>query len=516
MKVGSLTWFLHHELRLWWRSIITVPRMQLVIIFLGIFFTFIFISLWWLLGDIRDSASFTTIPDVAVWIGVGCWVMGWLYSLSLAMEYSLIALFERGDLDLLVSSPVNSKVIFASRLLSVAIEIFLSFCLVVVPASLLAVSIGIPQLLGIYPTLIALSLLSASFAMLLVLWLVRLFGAKRARSVAQILAAVTTTVFVISFQLPNIINNPTFWENIGKQIQPLFSKGTLFSVDSWIWFPARAIFFEPQSVMLVLLISSGLAWLTVESLHRYFIESTQKSLTQKATTRQNIKEKTLFVGGFNRVVLFKEWLIIWRNPYLISRVFLQVFLIIPAILIIQRGEINPAYNNLTSYATVASSGIGGFLAMTLTQICVSGEEASDLLKSAPAHGETLRRLKLLAALIPVWVLLSPLFLILIYQGRAWFTPLLVFLGSSICAAILRLWNSRPINIGDLFRRSGSKAQADLFLGILEVVSFFSWISVGLSLNSGRLSPILIRLGIIGVVVAISYWRSRQIGTSLGF
>jgi ABC-2 type transport system permease protein len=160
--------------------------------------------------------------------------------------------------------------------------------------------------------------------------------------------------------------------------------------------------------------------------------------------------------------------------------------------------------------------IGGNLTSALTLICVSGEEAPDLLKSSPTQGTKLRQLKLLAALIPVWLLLSPIFLILILRGEPWLLALFVVLGSTLSAAMLRLWNARPISLAGLLARQRQNAWGDILLGCLEMISLFTWMFVGFQAGQGNSNLAFEGLGAIAIMLTIAYWRSRVLGTSLGF
>ncbi len=513
MKVGTLPWLLRHELRLWWREISTKPAVVIATTILSLLFTGLFVSLWFSLGEARQKVAFGTIPDFAIWLAVGVWLLGFCYALTMAMGYSLVALFERGDLDLLVSSPVSSKVIFASRFMAIALEIFLSFSIFVVPVSLIAVVVGIPQLLGLYPALIGISLTATSVAMLLTLKLVRLIGARQARTLTQVLTAFLSASVFLSLRLPYLIeaqsfNNKALWNHL----QLWFAKGPL-SAGSLIWFPAKAIFFDPLSVLLTLLISGILTWVAVETLHRSFITGTQQSVTQKHRQMRST-EATHFATGFNRILLYKEWRVIWRNPYLLSRIFLQIVFLIPAVAVVLRGK-SGMIADISTFVTLASIGIGGVLTSTLTIICVAGEEASDLLKSSPVNGTRLRRIKLLAALLPVWLLLSPLFVILMVKGENWFISLLIFLSATICSALLSLWNSRPIRLLDMFQRR-QNSRADFFLGLLEKFSWIIWVWLGLTIRQGHIELTFMALVAICLVMAIAYARSRQLGTSLGY
>jgi ABC-2 type transport system permease protein len=181
-------------------------------------------------------------------------LFGFYYGFIQAMRSSLMGLFERGDLDLLISSPISSKVIFASRVLAIALKNFFSGCLFVIPVSLIAILFGIPQLLGLYPAWISINLSATCLAMLFLLVLVRVVGAKRARTFAQVLTALFPITIYLSSQLPNLLKGNSSTESIWFRLEHLLASGKFLSADSWVWFPARAIFFDPVSVMLVLII----------------------------------------------------------------------------------------------------------------------------------------------------------------------------------------------------------------------------------------------------------------------
>jgi ABC-2 type transport system permease protein len=515
MQVGSLPWLLRHELRLWWRDLTSRPGVVGWAIAIGILFAGLFFLLWVVLSSLRELMPLTVLSQVGFWFAAGLWVVGFCYAFIQSIKQSIIALFDRGDLDLLISSPVSSKVIFASRLLGVALAAFLNYCPIVVPASLLAVALGFPQLLGIYPALAGLTLYAASLAMLLTVWLVRRLGARQARTFVQVIAVFLTGILFLGTQLPNLLAGTSVdhARTTGELLQSWFGSDSFVGENSPIWFPARAIFFDLGSVLLTLLTSGGLAWLTVETLHHSFIVGTQQSVTLKQKSRT--AQETRFARRFESTVLLKEWRIICRNPYLISSTFLQILFLIPALIILLRGNTGGSIANVTSFVTLVSIVVGESLTQTLVRICLSGEEAPDLLKSSPVKGAELRRLKLLAALIPVWVLLSPLFIILIIKGESWFLSLIAFLAATTCAAVLRLWNSQPIPLSDLFKRR-QNLQGDLVLGILEAISLFMWACLGLVLSQGAIVFSLMLLLVIALTVAIAYWRSQQLGTSLGF
>ncbi|HEY9617678.1 MAG TPA: hypothetical protein V6C64_12585 [Microcoleaceae cyanobacterium] len=515
MQVGTLPWLLLHELRLWWRELRGKWILLGFAIVIEVLLLVSFVISWLLLSRLGQRFSLHPLPEPLFWGAVVLWLFAFFYGFTVAMENSITSLFDRGDLDLLVSSPISSQVIFASRLLGVALKVFLGISLFVAPISLLFILIGAYELLGVYPALVGLSLTVASLAMLLTIWLVRLLGARRARTVAQILTAILAALVFVGFQLPNLLQGTQV--NSGTAIaglQTWFSDHSWLSANSWLWFPVKAIFLDPTAVLLTLGMSSGLAWITVVALHHSFISGTQQSMTVKQSRSRPVPDSR-FINGLNRIVLLKEWRIIGRNPYLISQTFLSILFLIPFLIIVLRGN-SQSLANLSTLVTSALPLIGGNLTSALTLICVSGEEAPDLLKSSPTQGTKLRQLKLLAALIPVWLLLSPIFLILILRGEPWLLALFVVLGSTLSAAMLRLWNARPISLAGLLARQRQNAWGDILLGCLEMISLFTWMFVGFQAGQGNSNLAFEGLGAIAIMLTIAYWRSRVLGTSLGF
>ncbi len=514
MTLGVLGRLLRNELRLRWRRIIGVKQFWGWAIFIGIVVVSILFFLWLGFSALRIATAQAALPDAADWVAAGLCIIGFIFALNQSVNESVVVLFERGDLDLLLSSPVSNHAVFAVRLLSVALSGFLGFCLFVVPASLLAVLTGFSELLGVYPTLIGICLIAASLGMLVTLWIVRWVGARRARSLVQILNLGLTLVMVLGFQIPNYllsadVNTSQLW----SQFRAWTAPGSLFSMQSWIWFPAKSMLLEPVSVGLMLGVSGAIATATVYALERAFIQGMQQSVTQKRQARPD--KNVALQEGLNRVVLAKEWRTMRRHPYLMSQVALQVVLILPLTWILLQGEANNLLFDVGRVANVAMPFLGGQLSYALTFMCLSGEEASDLLKSSPVSGFRLRRLKQIAALVPVWILLFPAIAILIAQGYNWFPAFVATLGSSVGASFLRLWNSRPVPLGDLFRRQKLN-QSDILLTCVEAISPWAWVGLGTALYASSGPFVLLAICGIAVVFSLGYWRGHEIGSHLHY
>ena len=516
VKPGTLPWLLNHELRLWWRDL----RAKWFLLIMGILSGIVIVAialLWFLVNRFAEQPlpQFPNpIPLSFLRIGGGVLLFLFIYSFMQAMQQSLAALFDRGDLDLLVSSPIPPKTIFASRLLGVAIEVFLSFLTLVIPISLAFMLIGWFQLLAIYPALMMLCLLSTSGSMLLALWLVRLIGAKRARTVAQVFTMAIAAAFFIGMQLINLSMQRDAQQS-GELVLPGNSEILeTFGAESWIWVPVKAMFFDIPSLGAMLLISGGLVWLTVEMLNRQFIEGTQQSVTTK---RSPISVKrSAFRQGLTPVFLAKEWRIILRSPYLVSRTLLSIVFLIPLMIWVIYGQNPNAGIDIEGIATIALPISGAFLTSSLGVICIAGEEAPDLIKLSPVKGQRIRLLKLLAILLPVWGVLGLFFLVMISQGVNVIPGVFLVLFSTSCSALIRLWNARPISLAGMMMRQRENAFNDTVLGIFESMLFFVWIALGTQVRSGNYGVAGFIVLIVGMMMAIAYWRSRALGSSLGF
>lgn len=523
-KVGTLPWLMMHELRISWRQ--TIAKQSTIVwwIILALFALILaapLIALPWVLQIILDRQGITltpeTLPQTAHWLAVGCWFGLFLFSLLTIVSESFQSLFSRGDLDLLLASPISPKVVLASRLLDPALQFFATYGLLIgVPISLIGFSLGLPQLLGIFPALLGLSLGAACLAVLLTLWLVRRLGVKRTRTLIKVLITLLGGGFYLSIQLhnlrsggiaevgPQISNRGAFW-------QPWLSVDSFLGVHSLIWFPVKAIFFDIPSVSLTLLSSAGLTWLTVELMHRDFLSGTQQGFTTK-TQAQPDQKPFAFAGDLGWVVFRKEWRTMLRNPELLTALSLQVFYLLPAMFIFHRWQIG----SIGTVIAVAAPLIGAGLVTPLVNVAVMAEETPTLLRSAPIHLTYLLRLKLLAALLPIWLLSIPVFVWLMTRREAWMVPLVIFLAATICDAVLAVWTVLPTPANKVFERLEEKKQRSWIIALLLGLQSYLWPLLGYVASQGEWVWSLLCLAGIGIIVALAYWRSRQLGTTYGF
>jgi len=509
MKTSVL---LRHELRLWWRELAGRGFNRPLVALIALGLAALFAWLWPQFAELREVFATTGLPVQAIYWAAALWGVALLYAANQAVIASLTALFDRGDLDLLLSSPLPPRRVLATRLVGAAVQVFLGTLIVVVPLSAIAVLVGLPQLLGIYPALAALTLAVTSLAMLFTLVLVRLVGPRTARTLVQIVTGLLSALVLLVSQLPGLLGAATLTERLA----PLIAPGGPLAPESALWFPVRAIFFDPPAVIATLGFALLLATGTTLALERAFVEGSQQPLT--ATRRPPPADRPVrFGGNLAWLVLGKEWRVLLRNPYLLSRTLLQLVLVVP-VLVLTVGE-RPGLPVGGIVAAAALSGVflGSQIAGTLVTIGVATEEAPDLLASSPAPPERLIALKLAAALVPPWLLLTPAFGLLALAGRPWVWPWLVFVAATASTALLRLWNCRPVDPVRLFsRRREDRPAADLGLSVIEAAALFAWAALALAVVGESLPWIGAAALGLTLLHGLAWWRSRTVGTVRGF
>jgi ABC-2 type transport system permease protein len=505
MQAGTLPWLLRHHLLLVWRETQINRSIWAVLIVGALVFMAIPFFLWNTIAQAqaRTPELGATLEILLFWIAAAILGFVAIFSLGGGLMGSLKSLLERSDLDLLISSPVDSQIVFASRLLGIAAQLFLGYCWITVPLiPFLSFTGQLGMVLGIHIALLCIAVSCASIAMLLTVWCVGQFGIKATRTLFQVGSVGFSLLFlaIVHLDFIPIRPNPDFF---------LSPQGLLAS-DSLIWFPVRTLFFHGPSVVLNLALTTGLAWGTVRTMHQFYLQSSQQETTTVAPPTKGSGLERRFGANLSQLLLMKEWRLMLRNPMLLSQIGLQILYIMFMFFVLFReGFGGMDANTLVAIVSVYA---GGNLATILTRICVAGEEIPNLLRTSPIPDFHWQGFKILAALIPTWLLLSPIFLLTVLQGSPWLKILLLILGATGTTALVSLWNSRSATKADLFQFN-KENQADVILAFLQFALIILWAIVAfVGLKSGLLATIStgIHLTLIGVVLVFAYWRYWEI------
>src|SRR5882724_3177855 len=171
MQADSLTFFAHHELRLAWRdwlSMMTAGRRgreRVVAIALAIFIVFAHLLAYYFVARYVDEVARMDKPVFA--IITGCILLSWSLMLSQAMESVTRAFYARLDLDLILTSPVAARKLFAVRIFTIALSVSAMSLILAAPfINLLAIGGG-ARWLAAYGVVVAMGATAASVAIVL-------------------------------------------------------------------------------------------------------------------------------------------------------------------------------------------------------------------------------------------------------------------------------------------------------------------------------------------------------------
>jgi ABC-2 type transport system permease protein len=389
------------------------------------------------------------------------------FMLSSALSACVMALFERGDLDLLLSSPLPSRSVFAVRLLGIATATATPYLFLAGPFANVALVLGHPGWLGLYVIICACAMLMACAGMLLTLALVRILGARRTRVVAQVVAAIAGAFVFLLSQAYNFTRHDG---TAGPQLLGMLANQHLFGPGSALWLPGRAVLGAPLPLLGAALLAALAFALTVNRTHRFFVHGLQEAAgSSRVRARPANALRFRFRRSLFDTVVIKEWRLIARDPHLIAQVLLQLIYLVPLLLPILRGDATgPA---LGAGLTLLCSSLTG----SLTWIVISAEDAPDLLLAAPAPQRTVQMAKLAAAAMPPLLIVAlPLLWQIVRAPLAGLLFAFTISAAVLSAGLIVLWTGRPAPRSDFKTR----AKGNFLSTMLELTSSLCWAGLG--------------------------------------
>ena len=468
LRPGTALWLLRHELRLFWYSLASgkegAPRRPTwrvlgggLLVWLGLH-----AAVFALLDAMGPAAG---MPPHQFAVAVTALLLAtFLFMLSSALKSSVETLFDRGDLDLLLSSPLPSRSIFTVKLAGMAFGVAGLYLFFLAPFAHVGLVLGQLRWLAIYPVLCALAVLSASAAMLLTLALVRLLGARRTRVVAQVVGALAGAFLFLLSQAGSLVSQqdgpaPTAITRVMAAVQTLDPGSLLF-------LPAHAALGDVRAVAIVAALGLLAALFTVRSTHRFFVQGVQQAAGSERAAARSGPVRYRFDRGLAQLVVVKEWRLVWRDPHLVSQVLLQLLYLLPLCFIVfRKSEVQvPAIaGGLTMLC--------GSLSASLSWIILLAEDAPDLLQTSPAKMATVRMAKLAAAILPVLALVAlPLLWLTLHTPVAGMLTAATVGGAVLSAALINLWMGKPTPRGE-FKNRGQRSVATR---LLELCGLLAW------------------------------------------
>ena len=468
---ATLTWFAGHEFRLAWRDWLSMMtagkrgRERVVAVVLVIFIALMHLFAWTMVAHVAGIGAH---PDKAALVGVtGCLLLSFSLMLSQAMESVTRAFYARSDLELILSSPVETARVFAVRIGALSVSTALLGLVLAAPVINVLAVLGGVHWLAAYGVVAAMGFTASAFAVALTVALFRAIGPKRTRLVAQIVAAVIGAAFVIGLQVAAILSYGTI-----SRFSVLESAGVIGhapALASWFWLPARAALGDASALAVV----AGAGLVMVAFAVTVFSGSFGDHVvaaSSVAFTPERQRQASAFRGGSPLAALRqKEWTLLRRDPWLVSQTLMQLLYLLPPALLLWKsfGSGDGAMMLLVPVLVMAAGQLAGGLAW----LAISGEDAPDLVATAPVPESAIIRAKV-EAVMGVIALVFAVFLLPLAWAAPYFAivagvGIVIAAGS---ATTIQLWFRTQAKRSQFRRRQTSSRMATF----AEAFSSITW------------------------------------------
>jgi ABC-2 type transport system permease protein len=435
----TLSWFARHELRLAWREWFTMMtggrrrRTRVAVIGLIVFAALMHLPAWAVIG--RYAGLEAPLDKTSLIVITSTVFLAWALMLSQAIESVTRVFYARADLDLIMSSPTRLANVFSIRIASIALTVTFMALLLSTPFIDILVISGGARWFAAFGVVMSVGLSAAACAVAITIVLFRLIGPARTRLMAQILAAVIGAGFVIALQVAAILSYGTL-----SRFAVLTSDATAAfapETDSLLWWPARAILGDSEALLLLLATSLVVLGVVMLIFSPRFAD-TAISASAYASSRRLVKDTTFRGGSRQQALRQKEFLLLGRDPWLMSQTLMQLLYLVPPALFLWRSFSNSstAIVLITPVIVMAAGQLAGGLAW----LTISGEDAADLVATAPLVPSSITRAKIEVVLIAIGVIFAPLVgaLALLAPAQAIVTTAGVVIAASSATAI-QLW-----------------------------------------------------------------------------
>ncbi|WP_417309994.1 permease [Devosia sp.] len=469
---ATLPWFAAHEFRLAWRDWLAMTtggrkvRTVVLILVLAAFYmglhalANVLMTGWIAAGVGPDKPTLVLITST-----------GFLFftvMLSQALESVTRAYYARSDLDLILSSPASSARVFAVRTAATAFGTIVLSCLLASPMINVLIWHDGPQWLAAYGVLAGFGGIAASLSVMVTVGLFRTIGAARTRLIAQIIAGVVGAGFVIGIQAVAILSFGNM--NRFSVLQSPEFVAAMPAADSLLWLPARGAMGNLGAMLTVLLVGLGaLAGVIMATSGGFATHAIAAAGVSATRVQQSASTRPFRRTSQRHALRVKEWRLLRRDPWLLSQTLMQILYLFPPALFlwISYGQTAGTYVVVIPVIVMAAGQLAGGLAW----LAISGEDAHDLVVTAPISPRAVLIAKIEAVLTAVAVVFAPVLLMVLIASweLAWKTALFIAISASAATAI-QLWFRIPMRRA-MFRRRQVASRAAT---ISEALSSIMW------------------------------------------
>jgi ABC-2 type transport system permease protein len=499
---GTLAWLAQHECRLaWrdWRSMLTAGRRRrgrTILATLVVFAVFMHGVAFSMLP--RDTGAGE--PDKATLVVItGCLVLSLSLMLSQSMESVTRAFYARSDLDLILSSPVLARRVFTVRITIIALSVAGMATLLAAPFIDVLLLRGGWHWLGAYGVVAAAGAAAAAGAVALTVALFRAIGPQRTRLAAQIVAAVIGAAFVIALQAAAIMSYGTLSRFAILQSDTIMAWAP--DPGSLVWWPARAVLGDGAALGIVCAASLVVLALSIMAFAPRFGEHAVAAAGASQAVRRPRRPRGIRPGSPARALRRKEWTLLLRDPWLASQTLMQLLYLLPPALMLWRtfAEGTAGLVLLVPVLVMAAGQLAGGLAW----LAISGEDAPDLVATAPVPARHIVRAKIEAVMGAMAVVFAPFVAALALAAPLSAAVAAVGIAAAGAAATtIQLWFRAQAKRSHFRRRQTSSRVATF----AEAFSSIAWAGTAALAAAGTWFAVLaalVAVGILGGVRLIS-------------
>lgn len=439
----NLTWFARHEARLAWRDWTMLMsggrKLKDRAIIIGmVLFALGLHGIAYLVLSPHFPAQGGPDKTMLAIISMSL-VLSFTMMFSQALEQVTRAFYTRDDLDLILSSPAPARHLFSVRITGMVITTAMMSGLLVAPFINIAAWLDGAHWLAAYSMVLVLAAIAAGLAIIVTLTLFKRMGPKRTRLVAQITAAVVGASFLIGIQIAAILSYGSMSRYALLNSNDVIAG--LPEATSLVWLPAKAAM---GTIGPLIAATSIAALFFVGVLRRGAGEFQTHAISAMGMSEVRTHHKTQTARDtFNQrstfaTLVMKEWTLLRRDPWLVSQTLMQMLYLIPPALMLW-----VSYGTRSNVETILAPVLvmaAGQLAGALAWLAISGEDAPDLVATAPVHHTMMTAAKVVSVLTLIAAVVAP-FVIAMALISSWGALVIlsgVLLGSS-CAILIQLW-----------------------------------------------------------------------------
>jgi ABC-2 type transport system permease protein len=275
--------------------------------------------------------------------------------------------------------------------------------------------------------------------------------------------------------------------------------------DSLLWWPARAVLGDPAAMGAVLAVSLVLLALAIIAFAPRFGEHVVAAAGASQAAARRQRPSTMRPASPAWALRHKEWTLLLRDPWLASQTLMQLLYLLPPALMLWRSFAQDIGSLVLLVPVLVMA--AGQLAGGLAWLAISGEDAPDLVATAPVPAWQLLRAKIEAVMGALAVVFAPFLIALAFAApMTAFVAALGIVAAAATAITIQLWFRAQAKRSHFRRRQTSSRLATF----AEAFSSIAWAGTAALAAAGTWLAVvagLIALAILGGVRLISPARA---------